>query len=158
MMAFRAAKLSLLACVLLASCSLSEGPEKLPDLRLPTVSAQEGPSLASCPKRKCLTVYLAPWCGYCRQATPRLIELSRYLAQNGVETRFVVGKDSLSALRDYARVFGPDAMLDVDDVLSVGGVPHFFVTEAGGAVLKDVSGVPTGDYSMEEFAAFFGLP
>ena len=151
-------RIALLLAFLLGACSRPGATEKLPDINLPTVSAKPGPSLASCPERKCLTVYVAPWCGYCRAATPMLIALRRYLRQNQVETRFVVGKDRLASLRDYARVFGPDTLLDVDDAFAVDGVPHFFVSDPHGAILKEVSGMPTGDYPLEEIAGYFGLP
>lgn len=143
---------------LLAGCSEGAVSERLPDVRLPTLSARESPSLSSCQTAKCLTIYLAPWCSYCRQSTSMLLALRRFLDSRGVETRVVVGKDALAALRDYAGEFGPDTLLDVHDVLSVRGVPHFFVTDAKGAVLKEVSGVPAGDYSVEEVAGLFGLP
>ncbi len=119
---------AVLAGPLLAlACSGGESPsQKLPDVRLPTYAAQQAASLASCSMAKCLTVYVAPWCGYCRAATPMLLKLRRYLKDHGVETRFVVGKDETPALRAYAEIFGPDTQLDIDDSLSVGGVPPFF--------------------------------
>jgi len=157
-MSARATTLLLLAAGLLAACAGNEGTEKLPDVRLPTYSAQESPSLKSCPARKCLTVYVAPWCHYCRESTPMLLGLRGFLKTRGVETRFVVGKDALTALRGYAREFGPETLLDVHDVLGIRGVPHFFVSDAHGVVLKEVSGVPSGDLSAEEVAGFFGLP
>jgi hypothetical protein len=44
--------------------------------------------------------------------------------------------------------------------VAVGGVPHFFVSDEKGVILKEVSGVPAGaaGLSLEEVAAFFGLP
>jgi thiol-disulfide isomerase/thioredoxin len=153
----RAAAL-LLASGLLAGCSGGAATERLPDVRLPTLSAQDSPSLSSCRSGKCLTVYLAPWCHYCRESTPMLLGLRRFLDERGVETRFIVGKDALAALRGYAQEFGPDTLLDVHDVMEVRGVPHFFVSDPKGAVLKEVSGVPSGDYSIEEVAGVFGLP
>lgn len=152
------ARAMLLSILLSGACSRPGATEKLPDVRLPTVSAALGPSLASCPAKKCLTVYIAPWCGYCRAATPMLIELRKYLRKNQEEMRFIVGRDRLQALRDYARIFGPDTLMDVDDVFSVDGVPHFFVSDSQGTIIKEVSGAPMGDYSLEEIAAYFSLP
>jgi hypothetical protein len=157
-MAVRAGTLLLMAASLLAACSRNESGDKLPDVRLPTASAQESPSLATCPAHKCLTAYVAPWCHYCRESTPMLLSLRDYLSQHGVSTRFVVGKDTLAALRDYAQVFGPGTMLDVHGDVEVGGVPHFFVSNDKGVILKEVSGVPAGAVPIEEFAAAFGLP
>jgi thiol-disulfide isomerase/thioredoxin len=159
-MTIRPATLLLAAAGFSAACSGDEVAYKLPDVRLPTVSAQESPSLATCPAHKCLTAYVAPWCHYCRESTPMLIALRDYLGKRGVETRFVVGKDAVGALRDYARVFGPGTLLDVHDALEIGGVPHFFVSDDKGLILKEVSGVPAGgaDLPLEEVAASFGLP
>ncbi|MCX5794739.1 MAG: hypothetical protein NTY77_04515 [Elusimicrobia bacterium] len=154
------AVLSALCAGLLAACARSGEGDRLPDLRLPTYAAQQSPSLSACGARKCLTVYVAPWCHYCRESTPMLIALRSYLGTRGVETRFVVGKDALAALRDYARVFGPDTLLDVHDALAVGGVPHFFVSDDKGLILNEVSGVPAGatELPLAEVAAAFGLP
>ena len=151
---------AVLAGPLLAlACSGGEAPsQKLPDVRLPTYAAQQAASLASCSMAKCLTVYVAPWCGSCRAATPMLLKLRRYLQDRGVETRFVVGKDEAPALRAYAEIFGPDTQLDIDDSLSVGGVPHFFVSDSSGGIVKEVSGIPMGDFSSADMAAYFGLP
>jgi hypothetical protein len=159
-MTARAVTLLFMVVGLLAACSRDEGSDKLPDVRLPTVSAQESPSLASCPARKCLTAYVAPWCHYCRESTPMLIALRGYLGKHGVATRFVVGKDAVEALSRYAQVFGPDTMLDVHDAVEVGGVPHFFVSDDKGVILKDISGVPAGatELPIEQVAATFGLP
>ncbi len=145
---------------LLTACARSGEGDRLPDVRLPTYAAQQSSSLSACGARKCLTVYVAPWCHYCRESTPMLLALRDYLGQRGVETRFVVGKDALTALRDYARVFGPGTMLDVHDALEVGGVPHFLVSDDRGFILKEISGIPAGatDLSLEEVAASFGLP
>ncbi|MDD5629569.1 MAG: hypothetical protein PHU21_10930, partial [Elusimicrobia bacterium] len=125
---------------------------------LPTYAARQSPPLSGCGARKCLTVYLAPWCHYCRESTAMLIALRGYLAARGVETRFVVGKDALASLRDYARLFGPDTLLDVHDALEVGGVPHFFVSDEKGLILNEVSGVPSADLPLPEIASSFGLP
>ena len=58
------------------SSSASDSPLKA---RLPRLSGESGASLADCPTPRCLTVYVAPWCHYCRAATPLLIELRAYL-------------------------------------------------------------------------------
>jgi hypothetical protein len=154
--------LFVLCAGLLAACDRPGGGDRLPDLRLPTYAAQQGPSLAACAARtrKCLTVYVAPWCHYCRESTPMLIALRAYLGQRGVETRFVVGEAALESLRDYAQVFGPGTLLDVHNEMGVGGVPHFFVSDDKGFILKDIAGIPVGatDLPIAAVAAAFGLP
>lgn len=115
-------------------------------------------SLASCPTPKCLTVYVAPWCGYCRAATPSIIALRAYLKKHGVHTDIIVGMDRPKALAAYAKVFGPDTVLDEDGALAQGGVPHFYVTDKSGSLLQEQAGVPQGIADPKEFASLFGLP
>jgi hypothetical protein len=113
-------------------------------------------ALASCPTRKCLTAYVAPWCPHCREATPAIIALRDYLKPRGVTTRVIVGLDKPKAVRDYAATFGPDTILDPAGTLQPGGVPHFYVTDDTGALIKDVPGMPMTD-SLDDLAAFFGV-
>lgn len=143
--------------MLLSACSRS-ARDTMPELRLPTLSSRPGASLASCPTVKCLTVYVAPWCGYCRAATPAIIALRRFLRERGIATRIVVGMAGLGEVREYASVFGPDTLLDPEGALRVGGVPHFYVSNQAGAVLRDVPGAPAGAGSVEEFASYYDLP
>ena len=139
----------------LGACS---SRSEMPDVRLPMLSGKLGVNLASCAAAKCLTVYVAPWCGYCRQATPQILRLRDFLKERGILTRVVVGKDRREALIDNARDFGPETLIDVEDSFDVRGVPHFFVSDGSGRVLKEVAGVPTGVDDIGRFAAYFGLP
>ena len=147
------------ATLSLGACS-SEPPAKpyLPPIELAKLAGGAGGSMASCPTEKCLTVYVAPWCGYCRAGTPTMIALRAFLKTKNVATRFVVGMAPLEDVKEYAKEFGPEALLDPDNAMGVrGGVPHFFVSDATGRVLKRVPGLPqTGD--VELLAAYFGLP
>jgi hypothetical protein len=138
----------------LAACS--RAPAALPTDALPTLEGKSV-SLSSCPTEKCLTVQVAPWCHYCRAATPLLLKLRPYLAERGVTMRFVVGLDKMAALRDYAAVFGPDTALDAKGAVGGSGVPHFMVSDRQGRVIKDVPGMPQLD-TVEDVAAYFGLP
>lgn len=150
----------LLALVLAAACSPA-GPgssAKLPDLSLPTLAGKAAPSLAACPTAKCLTIFVAPWCGYCRAGTALFIRAKAYLKIKGVETRIVVSMDGERAVRDYALEFGPETLLDPENKAAVGGgVPHMFVSDAAGTVLKEVPGLPRVE-TAAEFADFLGLP
>ncbi len=147
----------LLFIFILPFLACSRAGTGLPDVSLPTLAGGQT-KLASCTAAKCLTVYVAPWCGYCRAATPAIRALRVFLADNGVATRVIVGMDRPDALREYAADFGPDTLLDAGQALSVGGVPHFYVTDASGKLIKEVAGVPSGDVDTRRFAAFFGLP
>lgn len=149
----RAAAVGLLA--FLAACS--KAPDSLSGVTLPKLGGGDV-ATASCPTEKCFTAYVAPWCGYCRAATPALIQLKAYLKQKDVEMRVVVGMDEPASVKEYAAMFGPDAVLDPENAFGVrGGVPHFFVTDKTGRILREVPGMPRVD-SVQELAAFFGLP
>ncbi len=132
--------------------------DSLPDLRLPTLSARLGASLASCPTAKCLTIYVAPWCGYCRAGTPLILALRRHLKERGVATRVVVGMSGLEEIEAYAREFGPDTLLDPEGSYRVAGVPHFIVSNQKGAILRDVAGMPFAIENVADFASYYGLP
>ncbi|MBI5208863.1 MAG: TlpA family protein disulfide reductase [Elusimicrobia bacterium] len=116
-----------------------------------------GSSLAACPTAKCLTVYVAPWCGYCRRATPIIVELQRRLPKDAATLRVVVGMDSMEAVRQYAREFGPDTLLDPEGSFRMNGVPQFLVSDASGRLVKKVPGMPDVE-SAAEMAELLGLP
>lgn len=141
-----------------AACGQGGSVSQLPDARLPTLAGPLGPSLASCPTEKCLTVLVAPWCGICHAITPDIVRLRRFLDSAGVGSRVVVGLSALSELKSFAALYGSDALLDADGAMSARGVPLFLVTDRGGRVLKRVDGFPRGASTPAELAAFFGLP
>lgn len=110
------------------------------------------------PNGKCLTVYVAPWCPHCREATSTIVELRAWLAARGVRTRVIVGKDSAEAVEDYARAFGDGAETDPEGAqLPAAGVPNFQVTAANGSVLAEMAGVAPGT-PPAELAAELKLP
>ena len=145
--------------VLLAGCSgSSSAANRLPDVRLKTLGGPAGPSLASCPTEKCLTVVVAPWCGICHASAPAVVSLRRWLDRRGVGSRVVVGlSDDAKAIRAFAAEFGPDALLDPDGAVRPRGVPLFLVTDAQGKVLKAVNGFPAGARGPEDLAGMLGL-
>lgn len=145
-----------LAAASQSACS-SKAPAALGSAELATLGGGRL-SLASCPTEKCLNVYLAPWCGYCRAATPAILELREHLKARGVATRVVIGMDKLESVTDYARLFGGETALDPANAVGVsGGVPHFYVTDRAGKILRDVPGMPRTE-TVSDLAAFFGLP
>ncbi len=154
-MKVRAAVLT--AIVALVACNSAVAP-RLPDVRLPTLGGPLGPSLASCNTEKCLTVIVAPWCEACHQSTPDIVRLRRFLDKVGVSSRVVVGLAELAPIKEMAALFGSDTLLDAEGAMSARGVPLFIVTNRGGEVVKRVNGFPRGASSLEELAAFFGLP
>ncbi len=147
----------LASLLVLASCGGEVGP-KLPDVRLATLGGPLGPSLAACETEKCLTVIVAPWCSVCHAATPDIVRLRKYLSQAGVGTRVVVGLSELGPIKEFAALFGSDALLDPDGKVSARGVPLFLISNRHGEVIRRVSGFPRGAASPAELAEFFGLP
>lgn len=120
------------------------GPEALPEGPLLLAAAAGGTrDWSVCPAAKCLTVYVAPWCGVCRASTAFINAVTAFLNENGVPARVVVGKDSPEAVAAYAADFGPETLLDPEGrVPLAGGVPQFIVTSSDGKVLKRQPGVP----------------
>ena len=155
-MSLRSLPVAVLA--VLAACGGARDNISLPDMKLPTYGSKTGSSLASCPTVKCLTVYVAPWCGYCRAATPLILALRDNLKKLKVDTRIIVGLDEPEPVEAYARAFGPDTMLDLNNSLRLSGVPHFYVSDASGSILKELSGYPSGVETPEEFASVLELP
>jgi hypothetical protein len=151
---------ALAAALALTACS-SGGPSlarRLPDARLPTLGGVVGPSLASCPTEKCLTILVAPWCGVCRAEAPNFVLLRHYLDAKGVSSRIVVGlSDDKAAIRKFAAEFGADALLDADGVMSSRGTPLLLVSDREGRVLKVVEGFPSQLSGPAELAKYLDL-
>ena len=132
-----------MAAVLLLCPSGEARPGSVFDgISLPTLSSARPVALASCPTKRCLTVYVAPWCGFCRRSTPMFKKLKESLRWRMVTTRIVVGMDKESAVRGYAREFGGDTLLDFEGALSPRGVPHLFLTDRTGTVIRSRAGAP----------------
>ena len=133
-------------------------------VELASLSGAAARRLDACPTPKCLTVYVAPWCGVCRSSTGMLAAFRDYLRARGVETRLVVGRGEPEAVRKYAEEFGPDTLLDPEGRVPLsGGVPNFIASSADGTILKRMPGVP-GIYEppypeglFREFAEHLGL-
>jgi hypothetical protein len=144
----------------LAACS-GGGPQaarRLPDARLPTLGGVVGPSLASCPTDKCLTILVAPWCGVCRAEAPNFVALRHYLDSRGVSSRIVVGlSEDKAAVREFAAVFGADAMLDSEGTMSSRSTPLLLVSDRDGRVLKVVNGFPSQVRGAAELAKYLDL-
>ncbi len=141
----------------LAACGLAPSASStIPDVTLPTLSGAQA-SLRACATSQCVIAYVAPWCPHCRATTAGILELRDLLWKKGVLLRVVVGMDQPAALRDYAKSFGPNTMLDADKRFQVSGVPHFFVTDAQGRLSNDFAGTPHDNATGEELGRAFGL-
>lgn len=154
----RASAALLAAALCLNACGSGENASKLPNVRLATLGGPLGPSLEGCPTEKCLTVVVAPWCGVCHAVTPDIVRLRRYLDSTGISSRVVVGLSDLARIKEFAALYGSDALLDPDGAMSARGVPLFLVTNRKGEVIKRLDGFPRGTSTPQELASFFGLP
>jgi hypothetical protein len=154
----RSARLSLIFALAACSGGGSHAQRTLPDARLPTLGGVTGPSLASCPTEKCLTILVAPWCGVCHAEAPNFVTLRHFLDAHGVSSRIVVGlSDDLPAIKKFASEFGADALLDADGVMSSHSTPLMLVSDRQGHVLKVVEGFPSQLHGPEELAQFLDL-
>ncbi len=107
----------------------------------------------------CLIVYVAPWCGPCKQSLPHDRALADLVKGRGIETTFVVGMDSMPKCQEMARAIGREVLVDEKGTwakkMGISGVPHFLVTSTAGKVVKRQAGALLGP--PEEFARRLGL-
>jgi hypothetical protein len=143
------------------------GSDAAPTTMVPVSPPSKGIILASldgafrrakgpCSAARCLTIYVAPWCPFCRRSTSRFIAMRKFLAGRGVPTIFVVGGAELGLCEEYAQEFGPKTLLDPNASLQVPGYPHFIITDANGATLSEGPANLDSD-NMESHARALGL-
>jgi thiol-disulfide isomerase/thioredoxin len=154
-----------LAAVAGAAWFVTHRPQRLSAAALPRLNAEgaatgETGSAERCLGAKgCLVVYVAPWCGPCRQSLPHDRALADLVKPRGIETTFVVGMDALPNCQEMARAIGREVLVDEKGLwarkMGISGVPHFLVTRADGTVVKRQAGALLGN--PEEFARRLGL-
>ena len=157
--------LFLLAAVAAAAWFLTHRPQRVASAALPRLTAEgantgETASAESCGGAKgCLIVYVAPWCGPCKQSLPHDRALADLVKTRGIETTFVVGMDTLPKCQEMARAIGREVLVDEKGTwarkMGIRGVPHFLVTGTDGRVKKRQAGALLG--APEEFARRLGL-
>ena len=157
--------LVVLAALAVAAWAFTHRPQRLSAGTLPRLAADgattgESASAERCLGAKsCLVVYVAPWCGPCKQSLPHDRALADLVKERGIETTFVVGMDSLSRCQEMARAIGREVLVDEGGAwarrMNIRGVPHFLVTGTDGKVLKRQAGALLGN--PEEFARRLGL-
>jgi hypothetical protein len=134
------------------------GPQGLlPEVTLTSVSGGDT-FLPDCPKAKCLTVVVAPWCPHCRNSTDVLKSLQDYLPAHDVGMRVIVTADTEENVRDYAETFGPNALMDVEKSFRVPGFPCYIVSTAGGGIISQGGRAPESEKDPARFASALGLP
>ncbi len=97
-----------------------------------------------CTLKKCLTVYVAPWCPACKKLKPTIISLKDKLESEGMEVKVIVGKDSLAKTKKYASTYPFPTLLDADgafyDKAKRSGVPFFLVSNNKGKIVNSLTG------------------
>ena len=144
---------------------LTHRPQQVATAALPRLAADGTPTgetvtAGRCLGAKgCLIVYVAPWCGPCRQSLPHDRALADLVKGRGIETTFVVGMDAMPNCREMARAIGREVLVDASGAwarkMGIRGVPHFLVTGPDGRVKKRQAGALLGN--PEEFARLLGL-
>ncbi|MEM9303361.1 MAG: TlpA disulfide reductase family protein [Pseudomonadota bacterium] len=150
----------MLVIAALAAWLLFNRPDQLPSRVLAVAGSKDtimkvGQVGGACPSQRCLTIYVAPWCPSCRAMEPTINALGHQLEAEGMTVRLVVGSDTMSAVREYARKFDRRVLLDPDGAYfnesGLRGVPYFAVTDADGRILEARYGGRTTVAGMREF-------
>ncbi len=98
----------------------------------------------SCLRNRCLTIYLAPWCPYCKSSHTAILDAVKQLDARGISTTVILGRDKTEALLEYAADFPFPVYLDPNKAyfkeLGMKGVPHWIVWLPGGKIIKNESG------------------
>ncbi len=123
-------------------------PTSMPMQSLPLYAegAQDRSQLVGgpCTRTRCLIVYLAPWCPYCKAAQPMIQQLREAMDGAGVPMQVVVGMDKPAALQAYAQSLGYPVLLDAGGELKkrahIKSVPTFIVTDGRGRIKKTLHG------------------
>ncbi len=100
-------------------------------------------------KKRCLVIYVAPWCGACRGDVSFVNELHERLKSNlNVGFKVVIGIDELPNLQEFARKYSARTHLDTDGAirgaLNIRSFPSFFWVTDEGKITKH----PRGNYVL----------
>jgi hypothetical protein len=141
-----------------------KAPSKLSATMLPRLAA-DGTAAGDAEAGKCagakgcLVVYVAPWCGPCKQSLPGDCALADLVKDRGIETTFVVGMDAMPKCAEMARTIGREVLVDASGAwakkMGIRAVPHFLVTAPDGSVKRRQAGALRA--SPEEVARHLGL-
>lgn len=119
-------------------------PRTLVDVPLETAASTTGEDPCAFTER-CVIVYMAPWCGACRQSV-RIIDAlhARWEDRDDIGIKVVLGRDGRDALEGMAASTRAAAYLDVDGTYweknGGRGFPHWIVTDAANRQRRTVSG------------------
>ena len=134
-------------------------PSTMPEAELVVFSDQQKSDAVKavggyCDDEKCLTIYVAPWCGACRRAHTMILSLVDQLEAEGVRADVVLGMDDTEALVEYAKTFPFSVTFDEKgqyfNQLSARGVPYFAATNEYGKVMNSRSGASNSVVQMRK--------
>ncbi len=107
-----------------------------------------------CGSKKCITIYVAPWCPACQKLKPTIISLKNQLEKEGMEVKVIVGKDSQKETEKYASDYPFPTLLDADGKFfrktKQSGVPFFLVSNNKGKIINDLTGGTTSIKVLRE--------
>jgi hypothetical protein len=90
--------------------------------------------------------------------TEVLVALQDYLPAHDVDMRVIVVADSDMKVRDYAKKFGPETIIDAGSKFRVGGFPDYIVSTEGGAILSQGGNAPEDEKDPAAFASAISQP
>jgi thiol-disulfide isomerase/thioredoxin len=98
----------------------------------------------NCPKERCLTIVVAPWCPTCRRMKGTISALHAQLQAEGLPVTLVIGMDKPDALQAYAQQHQEPVLLDMNRSFTkrakIRAVPYFAVTNRKGEIIEEMKG------------------
>lgn len=106
-------------------------------------------------KRKCVAVYLAPWCPACQKTTEIVKELKADLKNSpDIEVIAVVGSDSQAKIQQMAEQIGENTYMDLDgsfgNSAGVKSLPTWLVVTPAKKIIKKHAGTYSNVAKMRE--------
>jgi thiol-disulfide isomerase/thioredoxin len=122
-------------------------PVQLPVLGLTPARANAAGADACVGKRRCVVVFVAPWCPACKLSVGVIRAMMEHYSGPGeVGVKPVVGSGRSSvSMEEMADQLGPGTFLDpAGSIMRAAGeksVPHWFVVDERGFLIKKVAGL-----------------
>lgn len=134
------------------------GAKEVSQSTLHELNAEPGNSCRG--KSRCIAVYMTPWCPTCKATVPIVQALMRTPPDSSTGVIAVVGGDTRARIDSIRSMIGESALADYEnkfaEALKVRAVPHWFVWDSNGKILRSLAVGPPNDVgSMEEQAKIF---
>ena len=126
-------------------------PSYLGDVRLASTASAYGVNADPCDgKERCIVIYFATWCPACHASVPFVSGLQKYKLKPQGGLKIIVGGGSHSEQAEMARKIGGLVFFDSDgkfnSKLGSFSVPHKWLVDKNGKVLKEAGGLVGGDF------------